>query len=271
MSTEIRASMLSSYMDCNRRAASKSFTDEVLDAGYVLTQLPPSAGAALGTANHAAGEYALQHKIETGTLASFQDSLDFGAEKFGDEIKAGVIWDETTPHKDTALRQMERQLRAYWPIMEQITPIALELNLKADIGDGFVLSGHIDIMTEDKQLRDEKYGAMNRPYQPQMGGYSLLARSNGYDVNGLIIDWTPRVGRNKPQPLSTSIKYDVYECESAAHGLVERIKTDIIRFREDPDGLWRAFPANPMSMMCTDRYCPAYGTNFCEAWHYKVE
>ena len=267
--TEIRASSLPSYMDCSRRAASKAVADEIRDAGYDLTKLPPSAGAALGTASHAASEFLMQRKMDTGELGPVEDGIEHAVEKFGLEIADGVVWDDATPNRNTALIQLERQVRAYVPVMETFTPLALEMSLKADVGDGFVLSGHMDILTTAGDIRDEKYGALSRPYQSQLGAYSLLARSNGYQVTGLKIDWVQRVGKTKVQPPCQTFDYDVGESEVAAHGIIARVKQDTQAFRADPDGLWRAWPANPMSLMCSDKYCPAYGTNFCDAWKYR--
>lgn len=267
--SEIRASSLPSYMDCSRRAAAKAWQAEISEAGYDLNRLPPSAGGALGTASHAAAEYMMQWKIDTGELAPVDEAIAYAVEKFGMEIADGVVWDDATPNKNTALIQMEKQIRAYVPVMETFTPLALELSLKADVGDGFTLSGHVDIITTDGTIRDEKYGALNRPYQAQLGAYSLLGRSNGYDVRGIVIDWIQRVGKTKPQPPCQSYTYDSVESEEAAHGIILRVKQDLTAFREDPDGLWRCWPANPMSLMCSDKYCPAHGTNFCDAWKYR--
>lgn len=256
-------------MDCSRRAAAKSLTDEITDAGYELRKLSPSAGGALGTASHAASEFMMQRKMDTGALAPVQEAIEHAVAKFGEEIADGVVWDDATPNRNAALIQMEKQVKAYVPVMEGFTPVALELSLKADVGDDFVLSGHLDILAEPGDIRDEKYGALNRPYQSQLGAYSLLARSNGFPVTGLKIDWIQRVGKTKVQPPCQTFDYDVGEAEQAAHGIIARVKQDTMQFRQDPDGLWRAWPANPMSLMCSEKYCPAHGTNFCDAWKYR--
>lgn len=265
----IRASSLPSYMDCSRRAASKAWKEQVKEAGYDLNDLPPSAGSALGTANHVASEYMMAVKMETGVLGSIDQAIECAVEKFGADISSGVIWDDSTPNKNTALIQIAKQVKAYIPVMETFTPIALELDLKADVGDDFQLTGHLDILDSEARIRDEKFGALNRSYLSQLGGYSLLARSNGYRVTDLCIDWIQRVGKTKPQPACQTIHYDQQESELAAHGIIARVKSDLIAFTQDPDDVWKAWPSNPMSLMCSDKYCPAYGTNFCEAWKYR--
>lgn len=256
-------------MDCSRRAAAKGWSKQVTESGYDLHKLPPSAGSALGTASHAAAEYMMSLKMETGELAPVDQAIEYAVEKFGMEIADGVVWDDATPNRNAALIQMDKQVRAYVPVMETFTPMALELELKADVGDGFQLTGHLDILTTDGAVRDEKYGALSRPYQSQLGAYSLLGRSNGYAVTTLLIDWIQRVGKTKPQPKCQTFEYDQSESEHAAHGIIARVKQDLGLFNEDPDNLWRCWPANPMSLMCSDKYCPAHGTNFCDAWKYR--
>lgn len=267
---EIRSSSLPSYMDCSRKAAAKAMDGEITQAGYDLRKLSPSVGSALGTAAHAASEHMLQAKMDFGELGDFDAAIEYAVELFGKEISEGVVWDDSTPNRNAAIIQLQKQVKAYVPVMETLEPVALELELKADVGDGFVLTGHIDILTPT-EIRDEKYGALNRPYQSQLGAYSLLARSNGFPVEKLAIDFIQRVGKTKVQPPCKTFEYDQVESEQSAHGIIARVKHDVAVFREDPDNLWRAWPANPMSLMCSEKYCPAYGTNFCDAWKYRYD
>ena len=59
MGTIIRASSLSHYSDCTRRAAVKMFADEIKECGFEIAPVKTSAGAAVGTATHKALETAL--------------------------------------------------------------------------------------------------------------------------------------------------------------------------------------------------------------------
>lgn len=267
--TIIRCSGLPAYMDCNRRAAAKAFTEEVEAAGYKLRTLPASVGAALGTAGHYGIEVVLTNKIHLGVLGSVDDAVAAAIEKFGEDIAEGVIWDETTPTKNVALIQLKRQVEAYMPMAVKLDPKEVELSLKADVGDGFLLAGHIDIIEHSGAIRDEKYGAREGQYWLQLGGYGLLAVSAGHEVSSLNVDWIPRVGKTKHQPPVTTTQYDLQQSQIDAFQVVQRIKADVVQFRADPDRLYQSFPANPMSMLCSDKYCPAHGTEFCNAWKYQ--
>lgn len=269
--TIIRCSGLPSYMDCNRRAAAKMFTEEIEASGYQLRKLASSVGAALGTAGHYGIEVVLTNKIHLGVLGSVEDACAAAIERFSEEIAPGVVWDDTTPSMNAAIVQLKRQVQAYMPMAAVLDPKAVELALKADVGDGFVLAGHIDIIERNGAIRDEKYGAREGQYWLQLGGYGLLATSAGHEVGSLNVDWIPRVGKTKHQPPVTTTQYDVQQSQIDAYQVIQRIKADVQQFRRDPDRLYQSFPANPMSMMCTDKYCPAHGTEFCNAWKYRAE
>lgn len=261
--------MLPAYYDCARRAAAKQFRKEIEGAGFNLRETFPTVGAALGTSVHAANEYLLRHKIEHFTVGDEAHALDIAMQHFTEETDSGAEWDDTTPNPNTALFQMRRIVAACAEFAQSITPKAVELELRADAGDGFELTGHIDLLTAQGVLRDLKTGALHRPYQSQLGGYSLLAKSNtvitGIDVTAVAIDWIGRAPKTKPQPPVKTESYGLVTCERAAFATVQRIKHDLTTFRASGDP-W-AFAANPMNMMCQARFCEAHGTSFCDMWH----
>ncbi len=254
--------MLPAYPDCSRRAAAKQFTKEIEAAGFALRETNPTVGASLGTAVHAAQEHMLRHKIENFTPGDEKHALEIAMSKFGEEASSGVEWDDTTPNLQTAHFQMCRLVAEVAEFANRVTPKAVELELRADAGDGFELTGHVDLLTAQGTVRDLKTGALHRPYQSQLGAYSLLARSSGVEVTGVAIDWIERVGRTKPQTPVQTESYPQTTCERAAFRTVQFIKRDLTKFRETADP-W-SFSANPMSMMCSDRFCPAHSTAFCD-------
>lgn len=257
----IRASMLPSYFDCARRAAAKQFRQEIEAAGFKLRDTLPSVGATFGTSAHAAGEYLLRHKAQNYSDASESQALEVAMQRFGEETGEGVEWDDTTPNRNTAEFQLRRVVSAIADFSKRVMPKAVELELRADAGDGFELTGHIDLLTADAVVRDLKTGALHRPYQSQLGAYALLARSNGEQVNAVAIDWIARTPKTRPQPPVQTESYPLIACEQAAFATIQRIKDDYFKFRSSGDP-W-AFPANPMTMMCSAQYCPAFGTSFC--------
>lgn len=266
----IRASMLPSYPDCPRRAVAKQYRRKFEKLGYVFRELPPSVGAAAGTAVHTGAEQLLRAKW-AGKAITLDQALEPAIAGFQEEIGKGAIWDDTTPNCNTAEQQIRGMIEAYlhgplateMPLTINDGP-AVELELKANAGDGWTLTGHVDLVTDKQWVRDTKTGALVRPYHAQLGAYSLLVRSNKIlqAVKGSAIDFIKRAGKTKPQPPCAVQTYAVAPCERNAAALIQRIKEDMARF--DATGEVNVFMANQMSMMCSIKYCPAYGTEFCE-------
>lgn len=254
--------MLPAYFDCARRAAAKQFGDEIKAAGFDLRETSPTAGAALGTAVHAAAEHMLREKIASGRMGSVSDATELAVSQFKEETDAGAEWDDTTPNLKTAHFQIGRLAQEYADFAATLNPKAVELSLRADAGDGFELTGHIDVLEWSASVRDLKTGALERPYQSQLGAYSLLVKSSGEAVNEVVIDWLPRAPKTTVQPPVESKFFNVATCERAAWATIQIIKRDLQQFRTSSDP-W-SFPANPMTMMCGARFCPAHGTAFCD-------
>lgn len=260
--TVIRASSLSHYIDCPRRAAAKMFPKELQSLGFEITPVNTSAGAAVGTATHNALEAALQLK---GNGCSYIDAIQKVArDSMNDSISKGIIWDDTTFDKETGVIQAVRQARVVLDNFPNLEQISIEDEFKADLGDDFTLSGHIDIRgkrSEKFGIWDLKTGTVKRINSPQYGAYSLLVRSHGIQVDELGEIYVKRVGKSKPQPAPVVTQFDPAEAEEFAKSIIMKIKTDLMTFRKTGK-IWVWIP-NPNSMMCSHNYCPAYGTNFC--------
>lgn len=274
MTTAIRCSMLPAYPDCPRRAAARQFRAEIEAAGFELRETEPSVGAATGTATHHAAALLLRGKRD-GAPMSVETAVEQALAGFRAEVEAGAVWDDTTPDRATAEQQITRQVRMYaatvaaevepW-IVENTWPGETEPRpLRADLGGGFVLTGGVDLVTMALALDDLKSGALRRPYQAQQGGYSLLLRSQPEPITPttLTMTWLPRAPRSKPQPEPVRETYDRYESERAAAGTIAAIKRDLERFRAGGSADPWTFTANPMSMMCSEKYCPAFDTPWC--------
>lgn len=263
----IRASMLPSYPDCPRRAVAKQFRKKFEKLGYQFNELPPSVGAAAGTAVHTGAEKLLR-AFHAGKTITLDDAIEPAIAGFQEETGKGAIWDDTTPNANVATEQIKRMVAAYSQRLLMPATIsgepAVELSLEADAGNGWKLTGHIDLVTESGWVRDTKTGSLMRPYHAQLGAYSLLVRSNKVlpQVHGAAIDFIKRVGKTKSQPPLVVQEYVVAACERNAMGLIQRVKADMASFDASQDV--NSFMCNQMSMMCSNQYCPAFGTDFCE-------
>lgn len=256
----IRCSMLPGYTDCARRSFAKQFRQLVTAAGFELRELSPSIGAAVGTAVHKAAEIMLL-AIRDGRTPSVTEGVEAAMQAFRDETQNGAEYDDTTPNRRAAEAQILSLARAYVPMLSNSRPAAVEMSLRASLGGGWELTGHIDLYTEDGIVDDLKTGALPRPYQAQLGGYSLLMRSSGYAVSALSTTWIPRVSTRKPQPPATRTEFPIGVCERTAYATINAIRRDAEAFEETGDPY--VIPANPMSLMCSPKYCPAHGTPFC--------
>jgi hypothetical protein len=273
--TVIRCSALTGYPDCNRRGAARLFWREIVAAGFRLLSTPRGVGAAVGTAVHRAAEFTLNEKAHTGELPPASAATDAARDTLTEELGHGEIaFDATTGTRADALRQVISMTKAYHRVIApQVVPIIVEERLEAEIAPGLVLSGQPDVVArEPHKVRDLKTGA--RPgasHAPQIGGYALLARTHGFDIAEAAIDFVQRVGiaSNKPQPDPTSKAVAVQLAETAAANIIRHIEGDLRTFREGdperhilPGDPW-AFQANPASILCSPKYCPAFGTEFC--------
>ena len=266
--TIIRASSLPSYPDCSLRWAATTMRKEIKGLGWELRDLPQNIGAANGTAVHAAAANALTTKKDTGELGKVDDAIEVGVESLKKQAgELEIAWDKTTPEMSVAQQQVIRQTRLYHDkVAPEIKPIAVEEYLKAEIEDGFVLSGHVDV-TEKFDLHDLKTGKNQRANQAQYGAYALLRRSHGGKANHLVEDYIRRVSVRSPQPDPEHVVYDGARAERQAMATVKKIIQDVKLFRETKDP-W-SFVANPNSFLCGDRWCPAFGTKFCGSWREK--
>ncbi|MBY0355073.1 MAG: PD-(D/E)XK nuclease family protein [Rickettsiales bacterium] len=264
--TVIRSSGLPSYADCPRRAATKFLWDELIKAGYELRETPQGIGAALGSSTHASAAYSLNSKIYDGNLGSEDSALDLAFETFNEISRTeGIVYDGTTPTYDRAELQLKTLVRSYRvQVAPVIEPVEVEIRLEADIGGGFILSGQFDVR-EAITIRDLKTGAASRANISQYGAYALLCSVHQRTVDRIIEDYLPR----KREPEVEFFEYDVGAATKAARAILKRIKDDTAAFRAS--GEPTSFIANPQSMLCSDRYCPAWGTAFCREHKVKGE
>lgn len=274
MTITIRASSLPGYGDCARRWAARTLSKTLNDMGYgVKTDLPTSIGASIGTGVHAGAAFMLVEKMEKGKLRDDvqKDAEEFAITEYDQKVREGVIWDKQTENTNEAQQQVRRMVNVYRAsIMPGIDPIAVERRLEADVGDGFMISGQSDLQTlQPGEIRDTKTGTALRTHYAQIGSYSLLARTahKEFPVSKLYIDFIPRVTMKKPQPLPIVEEYDMVTAEQAAQATIDHIKIAVAEFNrrakagDSPPE--HAFLANPSSMLCSPKYCPAHGSNFC--------
>jgi len=272
----IRASALSTYPDCNRRGAARLFWREIEAAGFRLRHTARSIGALIGTAVHRAAEVTLTEKATSGVLPPVSVATDCAVQSLGEQMRQGEIaFDGTGPtyNRTDADHQTLGMIRIYHQIVApEVRPLLIEQRLEAEAAPGLILSGQPDVVAlEPGAIRDLKTGVRrSASHAPQLGAYSLLSRSLGLDIDEASIDFIQRVRPGRPQPDPISKPVPIAQAETAATNILRHIEADLRTFRQGdperrilPGDPW-AFQANPASILCSPKWCPAFGTQFCK-------
>ncbi|MDE1990470.1 MAG: hypothetical protein KGI82_08375, partial [Betaproteobacteria bacterium] len=173
------------------------------------------------------------------------------------------------------VRMVDTFQRAVAP---EIEPVIVEERMEADTGFGLVLTGQSDVLArEPGRLLDLKTGKRQSTHAPQIGAYSLLSKSHGLTVNEAAVKFIQRVPISKSQPEPVTTPYELAQAENAAVNVLRHIHGDLKVFREGdaatgilPGDAW-AFPANPSSMLCSAKWCSAWGTQFCTEHKKEIE
>lgn len=274
----IRCSGLPTWEDCERRGAATSFPGLIRDAGYDLRGRIAHVGALVGSGTHAGAAYTLKQKLQHGGLGHGDEAEDRALEELKRRlVEEGAVWDETSPNYGIAQRQVARMVRRYRETLApQITPISVEEEFRVVLVGGFVLVGHTDALAQEmSRLRDLKTGTTQRANGSQYGAYALLLLSLGRPVRQIVEDYLPRVRIDaaQPDPIVTLLPFE--EPQQRAFEVIEHIRSSVSEFERrlavgdrPPEG---AFRANPMSVLCSEKFCPAWGTAFCRAHKQTME
>lgn len=254
------------WPDCPRRNAAKAYRDLIQNhTGILLRETVPHIGAIVGTAVHKAAEYTMATKLESGELGKDDEATERAIDSLKKGASYGAIWDNTTPRPNDAEKQTIRMARAFrQTVAPKITPIAVETRLEADVGDGFFISGQSDVVTITPEgIRDTKTGAVQRVNMAQLGGYGITTALH-HPLHGgasLTEDYIERATLRRQQPPPVEINYDPILAGLVTWAHIRMIKNQITEFMRTGEPL--SFPSNPNSMLCSEKFCPAWGTEFC--------
>ena len=258
----IRCSTLPHYNDCPRRAVANGYKRMIEDAGFKLRDRLNGIAAAVGTASHHGSGHVMILKRD-GFAWNLKDAQEISIEKFKTESAGEVIYDTTTPSKNVGEKQILRLVQAFCAMAAPtIQPEFIEKKKKATINDQFQLSGTPDIETVINELDDLKFGMKMKIFDSQIGGYILLRQANKLSTETAKVRHFPRTAINKPFPGQQIHNLDIKLCLRAAWGTIKLIMRDLTEFTNT--GSEWSFSANPMSMLCSNKYCNAWGTNFCQ-------
>ena len=258
----IRASYLTGYNDCSRRVAARLFKQTVESMGYVLRDTPKNAGSIIGTGVHAGACSILTEKAGGLDVPHEGAAVDAGVMAVDAEMESGeVLFDDVTKNESDIKKQVHKKILQFNDeVTPEINPVATEERMNAVISDSFILSGQVD-WREDGAIGDLKTGKMQQFNAPQYGAYSLLLRSSGLEVNCINEFYLKVENLSKPNTKAKKTSYDTEQCESMAQATIADMVSDYEKFVATGNRF--SFRANPSSLLCSDKYCPAWGTNFC--------
>jgi len=255
-----------------RRAAAKSreLREIIAGKGFELNESKcVHVGAAIGTGVHAGAAYVMNDKKITGEPCRAKDMADVGIEKFHKEMVGGIEFDGTSQNANNSDLQIQSISKMFcFAVAPKINPVEVEKALPAKVTVDFGIMGHADVIA-DEGIIDTKTGVRLHSYHANMGGYRIVARSNDIPketLKNLIINWIPRTRINSKRVLAQkppqTICYNPLECEDEAYSQLYMIIEQVMKFVQSGDPA--SFPRNPMSMMCSEKWCPAWGTEFCK-------
>ena len=273
-----RVSYLAGWNDCPKRGATGVLRNELQAMGYELNTRSNNVSGAIGTASHAGIKAYLEGlKTETAVVSK---AVDAGILNFQEQSAEGLEFDATSPDGNAAEIQIKAIVYTYvfaitdgWDALPQ--DIVLEKRLEATITPTviggiqyqFTLSGQPDIVIGGTVIRDIKTGKSAEHYHAQLGGYSLLCKAMGETVpETCVVDHIQRMKPSKQEPKrwcgeAKSYEYPAALCETEARAVFSSASYQIARFLSSGDiGI---FPCNISSMLCSNKYCSAYGTDFC--------
>lgn len=272
---EIRVSSLPRFNDCHRRYMAQSQRALIMAAGYTLAVQKKGIASVIGTASHKGAQVLLEkkkfdeylnlHDAYDASIAEYDAETDKAKDECG-----GIEMDPTTTRRDTAEKQIKNIVtRVHAHLIPIAKPELIEKELIAYYKIGkdkkIILTGHPDLV-ELGRIQDLKTGNIGS-YHAQIGGYALLTKSKGYtDIVIGQIDYLKRLSLKAIKELQTpgpeTQIYNLDFCIARARENIDDIAALIFEFERTKET--RHIKMNPHSQLCSQQYCPAYGTDFCE-------
>lgn len=238
----------------------------VWDAGYQLRTIPNGIGSLVGTGAHKTAEAAIA-SVTSCRAVNRSAAVEAGIAEMRIEASKsdGIVFDATTDSINTGEKQIQILGNAFCSFAEApgsvVKKIArCETTRTAEVFPGMRLSGRVDCETVDDNGIDWKFG-IDRQHFGQVGGYSLLRKAYQLPTGYWQVVSFPRPKIGKPFAGHHTTTYDIETAETVAYSILQRVYETVKKFRESGD-CWDV-AANPSSTLCGEKYCPAWGTNFC--------
>lgn len=265
-SWRIRASSLPTYLDCQVRWAAQTQRRMVLEAGFTLREIGRPVGGIVGAGLHAGITVALRPLLSGLAVDSLARARDAAAAAVSQEFAEGrpVVMDQTTGSPGEARDQTVSMVGSlYERAVPAMRPVLLDpdTQIEARLHKDAFVSGKPDMIELGEQITDLKSGSNRKAAGAQYGAYALLRKSHGLPTKRIVEVFQRRTKRTLDAPVITEI--DVGAAERLASATLREAMMKLMAFSTTSDPL--TFLPNPGSILCSSRYCPAWGTDFCHA------
>lgn len=264
-----RLSGLNSWHDCQRRVAAKCYRDQIPGLDAVLRPESNHIGSSVGTACHAGVESLLRAKMQ-GLSKPASLAIDGAVaelEKLLNESPAEM--DDATGNRNDAIRQVASIVDIFAEnVLPKFSPVRIEERFEFSRGD-LTFSGQIDWQDNKFNICDLKTSKHLGVYFPQIGGYNINLGENKIPTGEYsFVVHIPRL-KVKHDPYSKILRYNTVDCEKVARKYMNQIEQKFAAFDDSQNP--EIFSANPASTLCNEKYCPAFGTEFCNISRIKPE
>lgn len=281
--TSIRDSSLAA--DCTKRWAVdhvelRPILEEL--AGEPARQLRQHVGRPFGTAVHAGSANLNRALMDTGEVGGQKRRIaaaEWAIEDFHQQLTGDDDYDEQTPGQDTAIEQIGRLVGEVHALQRpDAMPALVEEQIEADIA-GIRTTGHPDAWIVGGVLDDYKSG--KRAPAPaihgrQQGAYAMTLAASDRPVHKARLTWLPRT--KTPRPVE-QVELILPVVERLAFARIAELRgaVDLLSMAIDGSAKleWHnrfpldTIPENPVSRLCSARFCPAFGTEICQSWKLK--
>lgn len=250
----LRPSSLSDYVSCPRKW---------YDCHILQKQTLRNVRSTIGTGVHAGCEHIGNSIIKANDKKVFDIKLakEAAIAKYEYEVieaKGNILYDDLDDDKakDSVLQGVDAFVEGILPFIS--IPVAVEQRYTINLDHPIVekLSGTVDYISTDTiaDIKTSKRAIVADNYVLQQSAYTLLAKSNGFDIKHNRI-FGISFGKSKTIGGISSLESNIKQVVFIINNLLDRLK--VLYEGGDPDLL---FPGNPINYLCSAKYCSSYNT-----------
>jgi hypothetical protein len=240
-------------------------------AGYEVKETVRYITPLVGSAIHAGADWLNQDKIRTGLeptvdviRAACEHSFDKLQQMYAKDLESHDVkftikfsnFDIIRAHIDEYVLLYATQILPQRQLQETEKHFHHQLNEQYHFKSTLDSYGH-------GTLYDLKTGQVIQKAYHQIGIYTYLLQTIGYEVNKAQLDYIIRKKEGNP-PEHVIVTYNPQECMVMAQYATARLMQDLNEFQQTQD--INVLAINPRSESCNSLFCPLFNTTSCSGW-----